>query len=66
VQVFTLRRVQIGQGTHLDSYPMSTTPSSAGVKRPGREADYYSPSCAEVKYGNAVSPLLHKVSQCSA
>jgi hypothetical protein len=30
-----------------------------GLKQPGREADYLSPSSAEVKNGGAITPLPH-------
>jgi hypothetical protein len=40
--------------THLASYPVGT----AGVKRPGREADH-SPPSAEVNNGEAIPPLLN-------
>jgi hypothetical protein len=32
-----------------------------GVKRPGCETDYSSPSSAEVKSGEAIPPLLHNI-----
>jgi hypothetical protein len=42
-------RVQIGPGAHPAPYQMSTRVSFPEVKRPGREADYSSPSSAGVK-----------------
>jgi hypothetical protein len=43
------RCVQNGSGAHPASYPMDTSGSFLGVKRPGREADQSPPSSAEVK-----------------
>jgi hypothetical protein len=43
--------VQTGSGAHPASYPMGTGgPFPGGKARPGRDADYSSPSSAEVKY----------------
>jgi hypothetical protein len=42
-------RVQNGSGAHAVSYPMGTSGSFPGVKRPGREADHSPLSSAEVK-----------------
>jgi hypothetical protein len=42
-------RVQTGSGAHTASYPVGTTGSFAGVKRPGRKPDYSLPSSTEVK-----------------
>jgi hypothetical protein len=41
--------VRNGSGSHSASYPMGTSGSFLGVKRPGREADHSPPSSAEVK-----------------
>jgi hypothetical protein len=41
-------RVQDGSGAHPASYPMCTSGSFRGVKRPGREADDSPPSSAEI------------------
>jgi hypothetical protein len=41
--------VQNGSGSHPASYPMGTSGSFPGVKRPGREADHSPSSSAEVK-----------------
>jgi hypothetical protein len=43
------QRVPNGSGAHPASYPMGTSGSFRGVKRPGREADHSPPSSAEVK-----------------
>jgi hypothetical protein len=51
------RRVQNGSGAHPTSYPMGTSGSFRGVKRPGREADHSPPSSAEVK--ECVELYLH-------
>jgi hypothetical protein len=39
------------------SYPTGTRSSFLGVKQPGHEADYSSPSKAEVMNGGAIPPL---------
>jgi hypothetical protein len=44
-----LHRFQTGSGAHSASYPMGTGSPSAGVKRPGREANHSPPPSAEVK-----------------
>jgi hypothetical protein len=58
-------RVQNDSGAHSASYPMGTTSSSLGVKRPGREADHSPPSSAEVKnawrYTSTPPIRLHSV-----
>jgi hypothetical protein len=58
-------RVQNGTGAHPASYPLGTTGSFPGVKRPGREADHSPPSSAEVKnaWGYTSTPpiCLHDV-----
>jgi hypothetical protein len=51
-----LHNVQVGSEAH-PSYPMGIGISSR-AKEAGREADYPSPSCAEVKNGGALPALL--------
>jgi hypothetical protein len=41
--------VHIGSGAHRTSYPMGNGGYFPGVKQQGREADYSSPTGAEVK-----------------
>jgi hypothetical protein len=48
--IFSLhRRVQIGSGAHIASYPMGTGALSLRVKLPEREADHSPSSSAEDK-----------------
>jgi hypothetical protein len=47
---FPLRhRIQTDSGVHPASYPLVPVTPTSGIKRPGREADYSSPSGAEVQ-----------------
>jgi hypothetical protein len=57
---FSLNVVQTGSGGHQASYPMGR------IKREGCEADHSLPSSAEVKNGEAITPLLHTSSWRSA
>jgi hypothetical protein len=52
-----IHSVQTGSGTHPSSYPMVLGALSPGVKRPRSEADYPTPSNAEVKNYGAITPL---------
>jgi hypothetical protein len=49
--------VQTGYGTHPVSCPMGTGGSFPGVKRSEREVDHSPLSSAEVKNGEAATPL---------
>jgi hypothetical protein len=55
--------VQTGSGAHLASYPVVTSRSFPGVKRPGREADHSPLPSAEVKECVELC-LLHGVVLC--
>jgi hypothetical protein len=59
-------RVQNGAGSHTASYPMGTSSSFPGIKRPGREADHSLPSSAEVKEceGLYLHTLIHFMAWC--
>jgi hypothetical protein len=46
---YFLHVVQTGSGDHPASYTMGTGGSSSRIKRPGPEADHWSPTTAEVK-----------------
>jgi hypothetical protein len=61
-----LHSVQTCSGAHPASYAMIMEGTARGVKRPECEADYSSPSSAEVKNSGAVPPLLHMSSWHSA
>jgi hypothetical protein len=54
-----LHSIQTGSGPHPASYPMGAGALFPGAKHPGREADHFSPSSAEVKKGGAIPPLSH-------
>jgi len=48
--IFSLpHRVQTSYGAHSTSYPVVTGGSFPGIMWPGREADHFRPSNAEVK-----------------
>jgi hypothetical protein len=59
--------VQTGSVAHPASYPMGTRGSSLGIKRPGREADHWLPSSAEVKnaWGCISTPQYAFMAWCS-
>jgi hypothetical protein len=57
--------IEAGSGVHSVSYPMCTGADFPKSKRQRREADYHSPSSAEVKNGGAIPPLLHLSSRLS-
>jgi hypothetical protein len=50
--------VPAGSGVHL-SCLVRTGSLPSRLKRPGREADLSSPSCAEAKNDGAIPPLRH-------
>jgi hypothetical protein len=56
-RIFFHHSIQTATGTHPASYPMRTSGSFPGVKRPGRETDDWSPTSAEVKNCGAILPL---------
>jgi hypothetical protein len=58
-----LHSIETGGGAHPDSYAMSSTWFSAGVKCQGREADHSSPSNAELKNWETIPSLPHTSSQ---
>jgi hypothetical protein len=49
--------VQTGTGVHTASYPMGTSGSYSGIRRPERERDHSPPSSTEVKMRGAIYPL---------
>jgi hypothetical protein len=54
-----LQSIQNGFGTQPASYPMEMGALCPGVKQPGHETKHSPPSSAEIKNGEAVSPLPH-------
>jgi hypothetical protein len=61
-----LHSVQAGFVTHPASYTTSTLAVFPGVKQQGHEDDHSHPSSAEVKNGEAITPLPHTPSRRSA
>lgn len=52
-----LHSVPAGSGAHTAPCPLVRWAISAGVKRPGYEADYSPPYTAEIKNSGVVTPL---------
>jgi hypothetical protein len=62
VGYYPLHVAQTGSGAHPASYPIDTGVLSPGVKWPGREADHWTPTSAQVKNLYIYSPVrLHDV-----
>jgi hypothetical protein len=60
-----LYSIQTESGAYPASYSMSTGVLSPEVKRPGTEADHFSPCSVEIKNGGFITPLLLYRSQSS-
>jgi hypothetical protein len=61
-----LYNIKTGFGVHPTSCAMGTGADSAGVKRPGCEADHSPPPRAEFKNSGAITPIPHTSSWSSA
>jgi hypothetical protein len=65
VQFFSSSQLLDRLRAHSASYPMGIGRFPPGEKRPGRQANYWHLSNAEVKNGEAIPPLPHMSSWCN-
>jgi hypothetical protein len=63
-QYSLLHVVQNACGAHPTSYPVGTGPLSPGIKRQGREADIWNPSCAHAKNASVFTSTRRDSSYC--